>query len=370
MRKLRVLVVDDSVVIRRMLTDILSEDPQVEVVGVAGSGAIALAKIPLTHPDIVTLDIEMPDMDGLETLTAIRRLHPGLPVIMFSSLTERAASTTLEALARGATDYVTKPAATGSREASIEHVRAQLLPRLRALGMRSLAGNPSLPVDARSSAPGAPDSRRVATARVEVLVVAASTGGPNAIAEVFARIPKSLSVPVVIVQHMPPVFTQLFADRLSSACPLNFSEAKGGEALAPGQAYVAPGDYHMRLVRDGTVVRVALDQGPQEQSCRPAADVLIRSTVDIYGPGTLAVVLTGMGQDGLKGCTQVRARGGQVIVQDEASSIVWGMPGFVANAKLAHAVLPLSEIADEIMRRVAPPVRARVDAHGSVHHVA
>lgn len=351
MRRIRVLVVDDSVVIRKLLTDILSSDPEIEVVGGAASGAIALAKIQQVNPDLVTLDVEMPGMSGLETLVELRKLYPKLPIIMFSSLTERAATTTLDALARGATDYLTKPS-TGSREASIDYVRSQLLPKVRIL-----AGIKAKP----ASAPVAPTPS--VTTFVErrnppmnttprILAVGASTGGPNALSAMFSEFPKDFPLPIVIVQHMPPLFTKLFADRMTASCALPFHEATHGELLRAGHAYVAPGDYHMRVHNEAGQYRLLLDQAPPENSCRPAVDVLFASVAEHFGAATLAVILTGMGQDGLRGCELVHHRNGQVVVQDEATSVVWGMPGFVARAGLAQAVLPLSQVATEILRRV------------------
>jgi two-component system, chemotaxis family, protein-glutamate methylesterase/glutaminase len=355
-RKVRVLVVDDSAVIRRLLTDILSSDPSIEVVGTAANGSIALAKIPQVVPDVVTLDVEMPDMNGLDVLAEVRRTYRWLPVIMFSSVTERAAATTLQALALGATDYVTKPSQLGGLDAAVQHVREQLVPKIRGLcavdtppatALRSELGPPSPlgPVAAVAAPPG--------TAPVGILAVGASTGGPQALSSLFADLPRTLSVPVVIVQHMPPLFTKLLADRLSSNCPMAFHEARDGDRLEPGHAWIAPGDHHMRVVRDASGARIAIDQAPPENSCRPAVDVLFRSVAAAFGPAALAVVLTGMGQDGLRGCQQVREQAGQIVVQDQASSVVWGMPGFVAKAGLAQAVLPLSHIAAEVLRRIS-----------------
>jgi two-component system, chemotaxis family, protein-glutamate methylesterase/glutaminase len=365
-RAIRVLVVDDSVVVRKLLTSILSADPLVEVVGTAPNGAIALAKLSQLNPDVVTLDVEMPDMDGLETLVGLRKLYPRLPVIMFSSLTERAATTTLEALGRGATDYVTKPNGVGSLDAAIDHVRSQLLPKVRTLGTAQIGGEtpsaPSYRLPARS--PGAP-----AGGTVDILAVGASTGGPNALAELFRAFPASFPLPIVVVQHMPPLFTKLFAERLTASGKLPFHEAVHGEPLLPGHAYVAPGDFHMRVIRDKAGLRLALDQAPQENSCRPAVDVLFRSVADVFGRRVLAAVLTGMGQDGLKGCELLRTKGAQIVVQDEASSVVWGMPGFVARAGLAEAVLPLAELAPELLRRCRPSTLSP-HAEGGTHHVA
>ncbi len=381
MRKTRVLVVDDSTVVRRLLTEILSAEPDIEVVGAAGTAGLALAKIEHSTPDVVTLDVEMPDMNGLDLLAEIRKRSPHLPVIMFSSLTQRAAATTLEALARGATDYVAKPAGTGSREEAAEHVRKELAAKIRVLmGRQKRAprltlvepATPSSPPPASPSASGQPSARTsgppnytlapVNLGAVDVLAVGCSTGGPNALAELFSGIPKSFPVPVVIVQHMPPVFTRMLAERLTATCELEFREGAEGEPLVPGRAYIAPGDFHMRVVRQGLRVSLALDKGPPENFCRPAVDVLFRSVAEVYGARTLATILTGMGQDGLIGCEHLRAKGAQIVTQDEASSVVWGMPGFVTRAGLSNSVLPLREIAGELLRRVS--VRPRAAAGG------
>jgi two-component system chemotaxis response regulator CheB len=341
--KIRVLVVDDAAVFRRVVADELSADPAIEVVGTAANGRIALAKLPQLNPDLVVLDIEMPELDGLATLKEIRKAYPKLPVIMFSALTERGAAASLDALALGATDYFPKPA--GGLDESLRVLREELVPEIKAL-----CGRPATPVVA-PAAPVAPAST-VLTGRVDVVAVAASTGGPNALADLFAGLPADLPVPVVIVQHMPPMFTRLLAERLSARHQLRAEEGRAGGALRPGHAWVAPGGQHMAVARDGAEVRVVLTQDPPENSCRPAADVLFRSVAQVFGPSALAVVLTGMGQDGLRGCEAIRAAGGRVLVQDEATSVVWGMPGFVARAGLADRVMPLALIAPELVRRV------------------
>jgi len=359
--KTRILVVDDSVVVRRLLTDLLSQEESCEVVGVVANGKIALAKIPQVNPDLVTLDVEMPEMDGLETLAAIRKIYPKLPVIMFSALTERAADATLKALALGATDYVTKPTTTAGKD-PMAQVREQLMPKIRWLAaaraeQRAVTYAAARPVP--SLAPwvakrvgGAPAPAVVQGGRVEVLAIGCSTGGPNALAALLPMLPADLSVPVMITQHMPPLFTRLLAERLNAAGPLKVREACAGDLVEPGHIYVAPGDYHMDVRRDGTVVRIVLHQSPQENSCRPAVDVMLRSIVRVYGAGTLAVILTGMGQDGLRGCELVRETGGRVLAQDEASSVVWGMPGAVAKAGHANAVIPITAMATEITRHL------------------
>jgi two-component system, chemotaxis family, protein-glutamate methylesterase/glutaminase len=347
--KARVLIVDDSVVIRRLLTDILSLEPDIEVVGAAASASIALAKIPQTNPHVITLDVEMPGMNGLDLLAEIRKSSPKLPVIMFSSLTQRAAVTTLEALARGATDYVTKPSGTVNRQEAVDHVRTQLVPKIRALAghLERISGSHRLDVKPRQTATFA------CPLEVGVLAIGSSTGGPNALVELFRVIPRTFPVPVVIVQHMPPLFTRLFAERLTASCPMKFHEAVHGDVLRPGEAWIAPGDHHLRVEREAGTLRLSLSKDLPENSCRPSVDVLFRSVADVFGERTLAVVLTGMGQDGLRGCRAIAARRGQIVVQDQASSVVWGMPGFVAKEGLAEAVVPLAELSSEILRRVS-----------------
>ena len=355
---IRVLVVDDSVVVRRLVTRVLEGDPDIEVVGAAANGRIALAKIAQLEPDVVTLDIEMPELDGLATLAELRPRWPRLPVIMFSTLTERGAEATLEALSLGASDYVTKPTGLHNPAEAMAAVQAELVPRIKALhGRRLLSRMPRSPAPtAEAPSPPAPAVKapvRPVDARIDVVAIGVSTGGPNALAELLPALPGTLPVPIVIVQHMPPVFTRMLANRLNGRCDLKVIEAEGGELLIPGRVHIAAGGQHLALVRQGTsVVTVATDD-PPENSCRPAVDVLFRSVAALYGPSVLSVVLTGMGQDGLRGAEAIRVAGGQVLAQDEASSVVWGMPGFVARAGLADAVLPLDAIAAEISRRVA-----------------
>ncbi len=376
MAKIRVLVVDDSVVVRRLVTDALSRDPMIEIAGVAANGRIALAKIAEVSPDIVTLDVEMPEMDGLATLVEIRKTRPKLPVIMFSTLTERGGVTTLEALARGASDYVTKPSNVGSVNEALERLRAEMLPKIKALCGRSADAPPGMarPALGRAAAPGAPPAApgaapsRIAPrpsaapppprirsgppARVEVVAIGVSTGGPNALAVVISRLPGDLPVPILIVQHMPPLFTKLLAERLDSGSRLTVREAFDGARPTPGSVWVAPGDHHMLVAREGGAVALRLNQAPAENSCRPAVDPLFRSVVEVYGAHALGVVLTGMGRDGLLGARALVAAGSRVIAQDEASSVVWGMPGYVASEGLAERVLPIGDVPGEIERRV------------------
>lgn len=375
MDRIRVLVVDDSTVIRRVLTTALSEDPSIEVVGVAADGKIALAKISQLNPDLVTLDVEMPVMDGLETLTEIRRLYPQLPVIMFSTLTERGAKTTLDALARGANDYATKPSNTGSVAESIKSVKEELIPKIQLFCKRlcpetlrpiavvgGRATNNSQNAFARSntisSSNATTQNTRQTSGPVDAVVIGTSTGGPNALTQVIPALAKDLPVPVFIVQHMPPVFTARLAERLDQLSAIRVVEAVDGMRVEPGTAYLAPGDYHLKLVRRGTEVQVKLTQEAPECSCRPAVDVLFRSAVELYGPSLLAVVLTGMGQDGMRGSDLIRANGGYVMAQDEQTSVVWGMPGAVTRAGLANEILPLETVAASIEQQLRRGRRA------------
>ena len=342
MPKIRVLVVDDSVVLRRLLSDELNGDPDIEVVGIAANGRIALQRIPQVNPDLVILDVEMPEMDGLETLAAIRKTYGKLPVVMFSALTERGAHATLEALSLGASDYFTKPTSDAGVDASLKVVREQLIPKIKALASaHRRKATPVSPSRAGSIFKASP---------VHAVAIGCSTGGPNALAEVLPRLSASFPVPILIVQHMPPMFTRLLADRLTAQSSLKVHEAATGMVVQPGNAYVAPGDYHMTVVRSGDQVRIVTQQDPPENSCRPAADVMLRSVATAYGAGSLAVILTGMGQDGLRGCESIRLAGGQVIAQDEASSVVWGMPGYVVKAGLATQELPLDQIGAKIQQ--------------------
>jgi two-component system, chemotaxis family, protein-glutamate methylesterase/glutaminase len=343
--KIRVLVVDDAVVFRRLVAEELARDPLLEVVGTASNGKIALQRLTQVNPDVVILDVEMPEMDGLAALAELRKTHRRLPVIMFSALTERGAVATLDALALGATDYFAKPTSVDGVEASLAIIRTQLIPKIKALCGCAVAREVAPPT---ASAP----ARRKLAGEVRVVAIGASTGGPNALAEIFARLPADLPVPIVIVQHMPPMFTRLLAERMTAQSKIRVQEGSNGVILQPGQAWIAPGDFHMAVIRDGTQKRLFVHQEAPENSCRPAVDVLFRSVAIAFGADSVGVILTGMGADGFRGCEAMREAGGQIIAQDEATSVVWGMPGCVARANLADRVLPLALIADEIVRRV------------------
>jgi two-component system, chemotaxis family, protein-glutamate methylesterase/glutaminase len=350
MSRIRVLIVDDSVVIRRLVSSVLEDDPDLEVVGTASNGRLGVQKIPQCSPDVVTMDVEMPDMDGVTALKEIRKTRPKLPVIMFSTLTERGASATLDALAAGASDYVTKPANVGSVTAGLEAVRRELIPKIKAFAGRIAPVRLAPPVP-RVAQVAIPRIGQAGTIRV--IAIGVSTGGPSALATVLPALPATLPVPIVIVQHMPAMFTRMLAERLNTQSAIEVVEAQEGMRVRPGHAYVAPGDFHMVVEPKGLELVIALNQNPHENSCRPSVDVLFRSVATQFRSATLGVILTGMGSDGLRGCEMIREAGGQIIAQDEASSVVWGMPGFVAHAGLADRVLPLNLIAGEMIRRVS-----------------
>lgn len=368
--KYRVLVVDDSVVMRRIVRQSLESDPEIEVVGVAANGNIALAMVEQNTLDAITLDIEMPELDGLQTLRALRARGVRTPVIMFSTLTERGALATLDALAAGADDYAAKPSNVGNVQESIFRISQEVIPKIKALCWKNneyrspLAPQPAHRISAVLPSAGAAARAAVASntpaaeQRIDIVAIGTSTGGPNALAEVLPHLPADFPVPIVIVQHMPPTFTRFLAERLTASSSLVVREAVAAALLEPGHAWIAPGDFHMNLYRAESSVRLRVFQAPPENSCRPSVDVLFRSVAEVFGHHALAVVMTGMGQDGLRGCEYIKEARGQIIVQDEASSVVWGMPGFVAKAGLANRVLPLAEIADEIVRRVTRGRRA------------
>jgi two-component system chemotaxis response regulator CheB len=356
----RVLIVDDSAMIRGVIARALRTDPEILVVASASNGKMAIDVL-RNNPDIevIILDIEMPEMDGLTTLPILLKTVPGVQVIMASTLTLRNAEISFKALALGASDYVPKPSARDLGSANefkrelIEKIKA-IAPAVRKVWSKTTAQaetSPSLAVQSpQASLPLPPVS---IMEHAEALAVASSTGGPQALVELFKGLAGKLDrVPVFVTQHMPPSFTTILAQNISKVAGIPCHEAVDGEIVKPGVIYVAPGHFHLiaEAAAGGIIVRIT--QSPPENFCRPSADPMFRSLAAIYGRKLLGVVLTGMGSDGKVGAEQIVASGGQILAQDEETSVVWGMPRAVAEAKLAKAVLPLPQLPLYIMRAI------------------
>ncbi|MEY4700890.1 MAG: Chemotaxis response regulator protein-glutamate methylesterase [Pseudomonadota bacterium] len=345
MDKIRLLLVDDSLVIRRALRECFRDDPEIEVVGVAETGIRALQQIESLKPDVVTLDIEMPEMDGLETLRTLRAKGMELPVIIFSKHTSHGANITMQALELGASDVVAKPEAHGGKGSPCEIVKRQLRSRVRALGRKTHKVLRRARGDVECAHESSPDSHFAIDREIRAVAIAVSTGGPPALLEIVSHLRKDLEIPIFITQHMPPVFTRYLAERLSARSHLRAIEAQDGMVVEPGVLYIAPGDYHLEVAKDGDRVVLHTSQAPHENSCRPSADVMFRSLARLYGSELLGVVMTGMGQDGRHGSEVIKAKGGLIVAQDQASSLVWGMPRAVISAGFQDAVVTLTDIA-------------------------
>jgi len=356
-KKIRVLIVDDSAVIRRIISSTLQKCDDIEIVGTAANGILAIEFLKANKADVVTLDVEMPEMDGITALKEIRIFEPDLPIVMFSSLTQRGADATIQALISGASDYVSKPAGVGDINAAIQVLEEILIPKIRNLAARgakkvrlsehSVSVNQILSKDSSSLRPARSNQK------IDAICIGISTGGPAALMYLFEAIKTPLPLPIFIVQHMPPKFTEILANRLSDIGATPVEEPYEGQEAIAGRAYIAPGGRHMALQRIGSKVVMSINDDPPENSCKPAADVLFRSAAQVYGSKLLAVVLTGMGNDGLNGSEEVIEHEGSVIAQDEESSIVWGMPGSVVKANLVEKVLSLNEVPAELIRRSA-----------------
>jgi two-component system chemotaxis response regulator CheB len=338
------LIVDDSVVIRQIISDALRGDPSVEIAGTAQNGRVALEKLLTTPVDVIILDLEMPEMDGLATLVELGKRASKTPVVVFSTLTERGATATIEALSRGASDYLCKPSGQKNIKVTMEKIREELIPKIHALHARG--SGKSFRAKLPPAAP--PVNLSMPPGQVQLIVIAVSTGGPAALADVIPRLPANLTQPVLVVQHMPATFTRVLAQRLDGTSKLRVHEATDKQRIASGHVYIAPGDFHMRVSGNAREAWLALDQGPSENGCRPAADPLFQSAVQVFGSAVLGLVLTGLGHDGTKGAGAIRKAGGHVWVQDEASSTVWGMPGSVVQAGFSTRILPLAGIAKAI----------------------
>ena len=371
-RNLRVLVVDDTIVYRKAVSDVIEEIPGVELAGVAHNGKIAMAKIKSLKPDVLTLDIEMPQMNGIEVLAELKKHYPDIGAIMLSTLTDEGSHMTMKALDLGAFDFILKPQAKNQLEGKKE-IRASLEPVLKAFkNSHNRAGLRGQRTGLARSAPGitpkptrpAPQARplrplgsartTVSRSKSEIVTIGISTGGPNALNQMMPKLPGNLDVPILIVQHMPPVFTKSLAASLDKKCAISVKEAENGENILPNVAYIAPGGKQMKLVAgtDGQNRRIKITDDPPENSCKPSVDYLFRSVGDYYVGRTTAVIMTGMGSDGTKGLAILKDKSAYTIGQDEASCIVYGMPKAPAELGYLDTVVPLHKIADEIVKSV------------------
>lgn len=349
------MVVDDSAVIRGLLTKALETDAEIKVTSTVGNGQAAVDALKRFDVDVIVLDIEMPVMDGLTALPKLLEARPGVQIIMASTLTLKGASVSMKALSLGAADYLPKPTTT-TGISNADDFKRNLVEKVKSWGLVSRRKRGLPPGSA--GAPGSnipPTPKRLYTGtvtlrpaaapgKVDCLAIGSSTGGPQALFAVFRALGRVERMPVFVTQHMPATFTTILAEHLAQASGMPAAEAKDGEAAVAGRIYVAPGDFHMTVESQGGSMVVRLNKNPPENFCRPAVDPMLRSIAKVYGNRTLFVMLTGMGQDGLKGARELVNAGSTVIAQDEASSVVWGMPGAVASAGLCTAVLPLSEI--------------------------
>jgi two-component system chemotaxis response regulator CheB len=369
-KKIKVLVVDDTIVYRKAVSDILSEMPGIEVVGVAHNGKIAVAKIQTLKPDLLTLDIEMPVMNGIEVLQYLQQHAPQVSAIMVSTLTSEGGDMTMRALELGAYDFILKPSSTNIAD-SKQQLRILLVPLIKAFQTgRTAVGSIHPRARIRTVTPRpAPATRhelssspgqRIGTkgmrrqGKSEIVAIGISTGGPNALAKMMPMLPGDLGVPIVIVQHMPPVFTKSLANSLNAKCALRVKEAQDGEPILANVVYIAPGGKQMKLVAstDGNNRLIKITDDPPENSCRPSADYLFRSVADYYVGRATAVIMTGMGSDGTKGLKVLKEKGALIIGQDEASCVVYGMPKTPAELGLTDMVAPLNKIAGEVVKTV------------------
>ena len=370
-RKLRVLVVDDTIVYRTSVSDVLKEIPGVEVVGVAHNGKIAISKIGLLKPDLLTLDIEMPVMNGLEVLAELKRNYPGVGAIMLSTLTADGSDMTMQALELGAFDFILKPSSATISEGK-RKIKDLLQPMLEAfaksktapklIGKQDIVFKTSTalrkPLVSRQPSPSASvtatqaANQHATRHKAEIVAIGISTGGPNALSQMLPKLPGDINVPVLIVQHMPPVFTKSLAASLDKKCALAVKEAEDGEAIQQNTVYIAPGGKQMKLVAapNGVNRLIRITNDPPENSCKPSVDYLFRSIGDYYVGRTTAVIMTGMGSDGTKGLEVLKTKGAFIIAQDEASCVVYGMPKAPAEKGLVDVISPLNKIADEIAK--------------------
>ncbi len=360
--KIRVMICDDSAVVRALIARFLEADPDIEVAVTAANGEAAIRGLERGPIDVVVLDIDMPVMDGLTALPKLLAVDGDLQVIVASTLTRRSAQISLQALAAGAADYVPKPS-SGVELNDANEFRRELLAKVRTLGGKrraSRGGGPMRAVTTSASAQrvatascGAFALRPESTLRPQIVAIGSSTGGPQALVGMLSGLSPKIDAPIVIAQHMPAQFTAILAEHIGRASRRETREGVEGEVLRNGHIYVAPGGQHLKLEQRGRACLIRLSLDPPENFCRPAVDPLFRSAAEAFGASTLAIILTGMGADGAKGSKLVADAGGTVLAQDEATSVVWGMPGAAVNSGSCSAVLPLSEIAPAMARLFA-----------------
>jgi two-component system, chemotaxis family, protein-glutamate methylesterase/glutaminase len=358
---IHVMIVDDSAVVRGLIARMLEAEEGIRIVASVGNGELALSSLSRHDIDVIILDIEMPVMDGLTALPKLLEVDPGVKIIMASSLTARNADISLRALESGAADYIPKP--SSSREfAGGNDFRRELLEKVKSLAAARRGearpprkvGRAAIPVRAPLSKPAAAPIvlRKPGMVKPDIIAIGSSTGGPQALFSLFRALSPDIGLPIIITQHMPPTFTTILAEHISRMCGWTCVEAKGGEVISAGNAYLAPGDFHLLVETKGPQRVLKVNQDPPENFCRPSVDPMLRSVVSVYGNRVLTVILTGMGLDGLKGGQAVVEAGGTVIAQDEKTSVVWGMPGAVATAGICSRVLPIDQLAPSITQIV------------------
>jgi two-component system chemotaxis response regulator CheB len=343
--QVRVMVVDDSAIVRGLIVRMLQTDPRIDVTASCSNGEMAVLQAARKPMDVIILDIEMPVMDGLAALPRLLEAAPGTHIVMASTLTQRNAAISLRALALGAADYVAKP--TSDKLNANDDFRRELIAKVIALGQKKrptqFAGAPTRPRPKPQLLP-----RGATTRRPRIIAIGSSTGGPQALLTLLSALSPSITCPIVITQHMPATFTTVLAQHIARSSGRICTEAVDGMEIRPGTICLAPGDYHMQVARDGGLTVARLSQTPPENFCRPSVNPLFRSVAQLFGAESCAVILTGMGSDGCNGARVMAAAGAPIIAQDEATSVVWGMPGAVANAGICAAILPLTKIAGHL----------------------
>ena len=358
---LRMMICDDSATMRRLIKFAFQSETKIEIVAEAKNGREAVEQIEAVKPDILLMDVEMPEMDGIEAVYAIRKKNRCLPIIMFSSLTSRGAEATLDALSAGANDFATKPTAQNDFNKSVAYIQKELVTKINELVKPSLGLKPRQSlvssvekVQTKSDISNQQNRHEdfppsnLTNFRPEIIAIGVSTGGPNTLATLFSKLIAPFPWPILVVQHMPAIFTNLLANRLSATSQHIVKEANEGEKIESGKVFLAPGDFHMTAKRIGSQFKINLNQAAPENSSRPAVDVLFRSVAEVSGSRALGIVLTGMGKDGLLGATAIKQRCGKIIAQDQQSSVVWGMPRHIAENGQADAVLSLEQIIDQL----------------------